>query len=91
MLNLNVEIWEPVPANTYKLRISQNMCSQNGGQEGKIPKFCEDYLNVCVFYFTRLHPDDGRTYSWKMLVGKQDFVFGSDQESPSWFKPFNSQ
>ena len=57
--------------------------SQNGGQEDKMAKFCEEYLNVWAFYSARLHPDHGRTYSWKMLVCKQDFVFGSDQESPS--------
>ena len=64
MLNLNVEVWEPVPANTYKQRISWNICSQNGGQTGgQNAKILQADSNVCTFYFTRLHPDDGRTYS----------------------------
>ena len=48
-----------------------------------MPKFCKEYSNVWAFYSTKLHPDDGHTYSGKLLVFL-DFMFGSDQESPSW-------
>ena len=65
MLNLNVEDWEQVPANTY---INSGfpriyVAKLADRQEHRMPKFCEESSNVCAFYFTRLHPDDGRTYS----------------------------
>ena len=51
-----------------------------GAQNAKILQGTLKRLGI-LFY------NDGRTYSWKLLVFR-DFMFGSDLESPSWF---NSQ